>query len=244
MSKSIYLPVLLLISLTSCKAILTKIVINRSIVKNAHYLQKGDQKVIFLSMIHINKRKNFEEVKEFIIEKRKLGYKVYYEKVSYDKDATDFEEASLKMRKLTGLTFGQNYLSEEQKEIRENINEKKYTWQSKVDYGVDFEKDIHSDYTLSSLVKAYEEKNGEVILDSCDYNTPLDIKYKCASLNKYLEVVHHLRDAKLVRHILDTIQKKKLIVFGLGHYYSSSGVFINLYHDQQYSEVKAKNWID
>lgn len=245
MSKSIILYLLFIIFLsTSCKSILTNIVTNRSIVKNAHYLQKGEQKVIYLPMSHLSKRKNFEEVKEFIAKKREKGYQVYYEKVTYDINSEDYYETSLKMRKLTGLTFGQKYLSKEQKDFRENINEKKYIWQSNVDYGLDYKNDIHADYSLTNLVKAYEDKWGEVILEECDYNTPLDIEYKCSSLNKYQEVVHDLRNAKLLSHILDTIPKKKLIVFGLGHYYSSSGVYINLYHRSKYSEIKTKNWID
>jgi hypothetical protein len=219
-------------------------VTTRSIVNNAYYLQKGDQKVIYLPMSHLSKSKNFEAVKNFVNEKRELGYKVYYERVTYDKDSASYKEASLKMRKLTGLTFGQDYLSEEQREFRENVHPKKYAWQNDVDYGVDFENDVHADYTMTSLVTAYEDKNGMVELDSCDYDTPLDTKYTCTSPIHYKEVVHDIRNAKLVRHLLDTIQKKKLVVYGLGHYYASSGVFINLYHKNKYKEVKAKNWVD
>ena len=228
----------------SCKSILTKIVTNRSIVKNAHYLQKDDQKVIYLPMSHLSKYENFEEVKGFINEKRNLGYQVYYEKVTYDINSVDYKESSLKMRKLTGLTFGQKYLSEEQQKFRENVNDKKYTWQSKVDYGLNYQTDIHADYNITDLIKAYEDKWGKVILEPCDYNTPLNVQYTCSSPTKYQEVVHDLRNTKLLKHILDTVPKKKLIVYGLGHYYSSSGVYINLYHRKEYEEVKAKNWKD
>ena len=231
--------------LTSCKSILTKIITTRSIVNNAYYLQKNDQKVIFLPMVHLSKARNFEEVKKFIAEKRQLGYTVYYEKVTYDKDSANFYEVSLKMRKLTGLTFGQTYLSDEQKEFKENSNKKKYVWQSSIDYGLDYKVDIHADYTLSSLIKAYEDKHGTVKLQECDYDTPLNTEYKCSTPIKYREVVHDLRNAKLMRHILlDTVNNKKLIVYGLGHYYASTGVYLNLFHYNQYKEIKARNWKD
>jgi hypothetical protein len=233
-----------LILCPSCKTILIKIVTNRSIVSNAYYLQKDDQKVIYLPMVHVSKPKNYEEVKNFIDKKRKLGYRVYYEKVTYYKDSANFKEASLKMRKSTGLTFGQKYLSDEQRKFRENVNDKKHVWQSTVDYGLGFKNDIHADYTLTALVKAYEDLNGEIKLEDCDYDTSLDTEYKCATPNSYQEVVQELRNAKLVRHLLDTTQKKKLVVYGMGHYYSSSGVFINLYHYNKYKEVKARDWVD
>jgi hypothetical protein len=195
-------------------------------------------------MSHLSKYENFEEVKDFINEKRNLGYQVYYEKVTYDINSVDYKESSLKMRKLTGLTFGQKYLSKEQQKFRENVNEKKYTWQSNIDYGLDFENDIHADYSLTDLIKAYEDKWGKVTLEQCDYNTPLDVEYTCSSHNKYQEVVHDLRNAKLLKHILDTIPKKKLIVYGLGHYYASGGIYLNLYHKNEYKEIKEKNWVD
>ncbi len=213
-------------------------------VKNAYYLQKDDQKVIYLPMVHMNKIKNYEEVRNFISAKRELGYKIYYEKVTYDLDSANYREASLKMRKLTGLTFGKKYLNEEQRKLRENIDRKKYSWQSEVDYGVDFKNDIHADYTLTELVKAYEVKYGKVVLKKCDYNTPLDSSYSCATLSRYQEVVHEIRNAKLIRHLLDTTHKKKLVVYGMGHYSSGSGVFINLYHYNNYKEVRAKDWVD
>lgn len=223
---------------------MTKIVTNRSIVNNAYYLQKGDLKVIYLPMIHLSKTENYAEVKKFIEEKRKAGYRVYYEKLIYFKDSAGFEELSLKMRRLTGLTFGQKYLSEEQKDFRENVNKEKYSWQSTVDYGVDFKNDIHADYTLKELINVYEELNGKVQLDSCDYNSPMDKSYDCTRPSKYQEVVHDLRNAKLVNHLLDTIHKKKLVVYGMGHYYAPNGVFINLYHRNNFEEVKSKNWLD
>lgn len=211
-------------------------------VNKASYFEKDDQKVIYVPMVHLNRHENFEEVKNFINEKRKLGYQVYYEQVTYDKDDSNFDIISRKMRKLTGLTFGQQYLSDDQKKYREKVNPDKYAWQNEVDYGVDFENDIHADYTLTALVKTYETKFGEVALEPCDYEIPLNEKYTCTGLRKYHEVVQNLRNEKLSRHLLDTIHKKKLVVYGMGHEYSA--IIPILVHKNQYKQVKARNWVD
>jgi hypothetical protein len=50
-----------------------------------------------------------------------------------------------------------------------------------------------------------------VILEGCDYYTRLAVKYTCLSPTNYQEVVYDLRNAKLLKHILDTIPKKNFL---------------------------------
>lgn len=228
--------------LVSCRGMMVKAFINKDIVNNAYYLRKGNQKLIYLPMVHVAKPKNYENVRDFINQKRAEGYTIYFEKVRFDLQEPNALETRLKMRKLSGLKFGDSILSDVQKNLLKSLNPDKYIYQKKIDYGVDFENDVHADYNLRDLINDFEKEYEPVVLDSCDYATGFDEKYSCERKEYYQEVVHTLRNRKLLNHILDTTITKKLVVYGDGHYWG--GIYLDLVRVNNYEVVKKRNWVD
>ncbi|ARN78144.1 hypothetical protein BST97_09115 [Nonlabens spongiae] len=233
---------LIVVVTMSCQSVLIKSQINRDIAKNASYFKKDNQRVIYLPMMHIAKPTNYDNVRIFIEEKREKGYVVYYETVKFDENKPDAEETKLKMRRLTGLTFGENVLSNEQQAIFEILDPDKYVLQKQYDYGLRPEIDVHADFYLKDLVALFEEQYHKVVLDNCDYNTPMNQKYDCNRKDYYKEVVHDLRNEKLMTHILDSTVSKKLIVYGEGHFWFA--FYSNIERTYGFEEVKRKNWVD
>lgn len=230
------------LSLYSCNKMLIKQGVNRDIVSHASYFTKGDQRIIYLPMMHIAKPKNYENVKTFLESKRAQGYKIFYETVKFDKNDPEARETQLKMRRLTGLKFGERNVSNGQQKIFEILDPDKYVLQKEADYGLNYDLDIHADYYLKDLIKIFEQEYTSVELDSCDYATPMNAIYTCSKKEYYDEVVHDLRNKKLMEFVLDTMIPKKVIVYGEGHFWS--GFYSNIERTYNYKEVNRRKWVD
>ena len=87
-----------------------------------------------------------------------------------------------------------------------------------VDLGID-STDINADITMSQLVNGFEGYYGRVMLDSCDFATPLDSAYSC---NKKLKgklkpTIVEYRNQELVKRIIDADQDSIVVLYGELH---------------------------
>jgi hypothetical protein len=200
--------------LFSCKIIHSMHELNR---EEAQLKVMNNEKVdlMFLPMHHLGKKVFYDDVRSKIVSAKAEGYTVYYELISTDftTDSILKDNIRRKVRKIKG--FSGTY-----KDNAQGVMFEKYIQQpSYQDMGVT-EGDIRADVNYLELMKKWEELNGEIVLDSVDWNTPFDKKFdKGLSYSKeeYNRVFIEYRNEQLIQRILNNSDKKVLVVYGEGH---------------------------
>ena len=101
--------------------------------------------------------------------------------------------------------------------------------------------DINSnnvDIKLSELIRSYEEKNGEIKLEECDFNTGLKKEYKCEAIeldSESLEDVFISKRNKLIINQLEQDTSHKIaIIYGKKHF----DEIIKFLTDEKYQKIK------
>lgn len=206
--------VLLTSTFSSCKIAHSLIELNKK--KAKVYSYKFENKDIkYIPLHHIGKSEFYENLKSEVVDYKTEGYIVFFEQIS-----TDFTTDSLlkdtirrKVRKIKG--FSGSY-----KEASEGTYFKKYVQQpSYQDLGVD-SNDIRADVDYLQFISEWEKLNGEIILDSVDFNTSFNEKFNKGAFytnKQYKRVVIDFRNDFLINQIKENDNDKILILYGEGH---------------------------
>jgi len=174
-----------------------------------------EKEIVIMGMLHLAEQSFYDKVAVKIDSLRELGYTVHYEglKLSVSEDTEVNDRYERKFRKLTNDAL---YASDSGKNKKKH---KKFVYQMDVYHGVDYKNDVWNDASTKSLVDEYEKQFGEVTLETCDWETSLDDKYKCGKTSR--NIVHHLlyglREGLMVEKLLEEKNNKIVYVVGNKH---------------------------
>lgn len=225
--------------LTSCTCTMYRVFNNqKSIFKYKKVLVKDNREIIYLANAHLGSEKYFEEIKDYINQKRKEGYVIYYEGITReDIENENLQDTlNLKFRKLLGYSLKGSYADEDNKSLPKCF--KKYVGQTMTNTGINNATDINVDLSLNKLLDLYEAKYGKINLDECDFNTPLNEKYKCGHLNAEYTISHKFRDEYLIEKLLNSKDDKIVLLYGRAHWLQA--IYPTLVHKNGYKLVEGK----
>src|SRR5690554_4322441 len=226
-------------TLTSCTCTMFRVFnYQKSISKYKKVLVKDNREIIYLANAHLGSKKYFEEIEDFINQKRKEGYVIYYEGLTRENIENQAlqDTLNLKFRKLLGYSLKGGYANEDNKSLPKCF--KKYVGQTKTNTGINETTDINVDLSLNKLLDLYEEKYGNIKLDECDFTTPLDQKYNCGHLNAEFKVSHEFRDEYLIDKLLNSDDNKIVLIYGKAHWLLA--IYPELVHKNGYKLIYGK----
>ncbi|MGA9211992.1 hypothetical protein [Kaistella sp.] len=210
-----------LLFLTSCVSAVLKLTGITEANAKVNQFNFEQKKCAFLGMHHIGKEEFYNDVKKKIDSLRKENFVVFYEgfKVSKSSDKQDLKNNTMKFRKITNIPISL-YIDSTNHAIGLDMKKWKLVNQPEdKDLGIDSTKDINAELPFGVLINKFEERYGEIILDKCDFETPLLSKeYKCTSIKNGLQKFQKLRNQELAQQIMESKNKKIAIVFGKDHY--------------------------
>lgn len=135
----------------------------------------GDKSIIFVPLVHYGEKIFFNSLRDSIVEWKENGYTIFYEQISNKNlDRTERNLCFLKWRKINGRVSS----TRDDYELLNEVFKSKITQPKYSQLGID-STDINADIGFGELIDKYEDIYGEVIIDSCDYSTPLDSIYHC-----------------------------------------------------------------
>ena len=220
--KKISFLVVFTLSLISCASTYLSLITSKSVKLNTFYNEELDKTVVLFPMVHVNKPEFFEDVKTKLDSLRQDGFLVYYEGVAvidstqYSKE--NYEALTLKARKLFGFNFqSKTYSDKENKSLPKAIYNDKYIAQNRDIIGIKDE-DVNVDMSVVEMIEVYEQKYGEIELEDCDYNTPLNSKFKCDRLPNYSDIMIMTRNDTILSHLYKESHKKIALVYGKRHF--------------------------
>lgn len=212
------LVVSMLLSIISCTRVAVALTNKKDPLKKKTVWVKGDKEIIFIPMIHIAKAEYYEQIKNFLSQKRNEGYVVYYEDLKNGgKTSEERDTLTLKMRKIIGYHLCGAYTNKENKSTPRYLKE--YVGQNMTNTGIDTLRDLRADMTVRELIAKIESERGEKIeLESCDFETPLNAPYKCSNYKQYYyRFTRKYRDDYLSNLLLNTSDKKIVVIYGGDH---------------------------
>ena len=212
------LVVSMLLSIISCTRVAVALTNKKDPLRKKTVWVKGDKEIIFIPMIHIAKAEYYEQIKNFLFQKRNEGYVVYYEDLKNGgKTSEERDTLTLKMRKIIGYHLCGAYTNKENKSTPRYL--KKYVGQNMTNTGIDTLRDLRADMTVRELIAKIESERGEKIeLESCDFETPLNAPYKCSNYKQYYyRFTRKYRDDYLSNLLLNTSDKKIVVIYGGVH---------------------------
>ena len=188
--------------------------------RKAVVFTKNDKEIIYIPMIHLGQPEFYEQIKQFVTQKRNEGYKIYYEKLTYGtSDSLLQDTLLLKVRKITGYYFKGIYTDKNNETSPFKKGFDSYTRQTEENTGIDLSKDFRVDLNMRQLVAQIEADHSPIVLDSCDYATPPNAKYNCKQYKEYSRLfLRTYRDEYLLATLLATPHKKIILLYGVNHY--------------------------
>lgn len=211
--------VCLFLILANCKAIALKIISKKSVEKNIKILkrQSTNQTIFFFPTIHVGTEEYYNSFKPKLDSLRSNGYKIYYESVAITDSLSIQKEVDYKkkFRKIFGFhldTTRQSYLEDTQ------LN--KYIMQDYTKMGV-VKSDEVLDLGVNQIIDSLENKYGEIILENCDIETPLETEYNCKNRLKDLEwdALQTFRNNYIINYLKKSNENKIVLIYGKSHWY-------------------------
>ena len=204
-----------LILLSSCKIIGTLKEMKKGNADIYSY-NNNNQDVKFLPMHHLGKQNFYNDVKTKVIEYKKLGYKVYYERVIADPKLDSLQNDTLlrKFRKITGINDSYKARADSAGLFKKYIAQPKYE-----DMGCD-SNDVWADITSLQFINEFEKQNGIVVLDSLDFAIKFRTMYnrkKVYTKKQIFNIVTDFRNAYLLKKVKEKAEPKILILYGAAH---------------------------
>ncbi|GGG46761.1 hypothetical protein [Bizionia arctica] len=222
--------ILILLCIISCNSIRLKSsgVLDEKI--KIETLTNRNKKVAFLPIQHIGKIKYYDDVSKKIDSLQKLNYVAFYESVSTElTDSAAIDLLDRKYRKIVGnLQAKSGYLDTINNKLYGNIdNDKKHNLINQPDYdkmNLDTLKAVNADVTFEKLINDFEDKNGLIKLDECDFKTHIDSTYNCQTLSNKMQknfrkdFVLGLRNKYLAKLINNSDSTEILVIYGSAHF--------------------------
>ncbi|MFP2994752.1 hypothetical protein ABN763_02530 [Spongiivirga sp. MCCC 1A20706] len=209
---------------TSCSVIF-KMKQSDSIVKKVKVLENDTKRVVFLPVSHVGKKSYYESIKTMIDSLRNDNYTVYFESVSYQTELSEAKKDTIarKMRRILGWSLTSSYKDSTNKSMPKYIRNNDYVDQTAQNTGLKTG-DKLVDIPQNRLIELYEQDYGTIQLNECDFNTPLNEKFKCKELQKHAtrSFLITYRNKHLVRTIQTDENNKIVIMYGSGHWYDFS----------------------
>lgn len=239
MKKSISLYLLLVILLTSCKSYFINDFFEREgIYDETPKIEKikGENEIIVIPMHHIGTENFYKNIRTKIDSLTNLNYKIFYEMILTDNiksnDSTRQKiidtTITLKFRKAFGLLGlskegTSNYVDffkEKGIKIKKNL----VAQPNLIELGLKNNLSENVDATMDELIRAYEIKYGNIILEEYDFKTKLLDDYdrnKCEhKIDKKVfdEFVLHYRNGVVLDKINQNKNAKIAIIYGKAHF--------------------------
>lgn len=198
-----------------------------------HHLKNGDREIIFIPMRHLGKRNYYDFIQHHVDSLQKEGFVVFYESIAYQVDSAQQRDLyDRKFRKLVGHVMGSTKLYENSSDtsrilmapIYRNLGSRIIQQPEYSFFKVDYNNAVVADIPKNVLLDEFEYTYGDIVLDSCDWNTPLNESYTCKPIKSRLrilfdkEFIMKRREENLAALVSDAAQKKILIMFGAAHY--------------------------
>lgn len=229
--------------LFGCKSFL----INKALEKVGVYddevkikiISNANKKIVFIPMKHIGTESFYDDVRAKIDSLDKQNHFFFYELVTGEEDSI----TSKKFRKISGLPENdKGYLEILDSVFKKIKYKKKLIDQPKdqMELGFNKDKSKNVDVTLQQIIAHYEAENGEIVLEKCDYDTPINKMPKCSNVKldkkKLDKSILDFRNENIVREIYLNTSENLVIVYGENHY---SGVLKILQErDSTWTEIK------
>ena len=210
-----------LLSAVSCSRVGVALYNKKDSLKKKTVWVKGDKEIVFIPMIHVAKAGYYEQVKDFLSQKRNEGYVVYYEGLKNGGETPQQRDTlTLKERKILGFYLSKTYTDKENESLPNYL--KKYVGQNDENIGIDTLRDVRADLTSKEIIAKIERIVGKIELEPCDFETPLNAPYKCTNYKKRLRYpyVRGYRDEYLKRLLLNSSDKKIVVLYGQAHTWS------------------------
>ena len=206
-----------LLSVVSCSRVGVALYNKKDSLKKKTVWVKGDKEIVFIPMIHVAKAGYYEQVKDFLFQKRNEGYIIYYEGVANGGVTPQQRDTLyLKARKIMGFYIFQDYTEKENKSIPKYL--KKYIGQNYKNTGIDTLRDVCADMTYKDMIAKIETERGKIELEPCDFETPLNAPYKCTQRKDLgFTFIRTLRDDYLKQLLLNSPDKKIVVLYGQAH---------------------------
>ena len=202
-----------LLSAVSCSRVGVALYNKKDSLKKKTVWVKGDKEIVFIPMIHVAKAGYYEQVKDFLSQKRNEGYIVYYEGLKNGGETPQQRDTlTLKERKILGFYLSKTYTDKENESLPNYLK----------NTGIDTLRDVRADLTSKEIIAKIERIVGKIELEPCDFETPLNAPYKCTNYKKRLRYpyVRGYRDEYLKRLLLNSSDKKIVVLYGQAHTWS------------------------
>ena len=206
-----------LLSAVSCSRVGVALYNKKDSLKKKTVWVKGDKEIVFIPMIHVAKAGYYEQVKDFLSQKRNEGYVVYYEGLKNGGETPQQRDTlTLKERKILGFYLSKTYTDKENESLPNYL--KKYVGQNSENTGIDTLRDVRADLTSKEIIAKIERIVGKIELEPCDFETPLNAPYKCTQRKDLgFTFIRTLRDDYLKQLLLNSPDKKIVVLYGQAH---------------------------
>ncbi len=233
--------------IVSCARMILKPILNPKLEEAKLFHSNTQAEVVFLSMIHMSSPSFYKDVARKVDSLNGLGFFFIYESVTIEvEDSVQRDLLKRKYRKVWGTqlsSIGRVDTSSQMFKAVPSDKEKNLIYQPKYsDLNLDLSKATRGDPSLETLIAAFEQKNGEIELSDCDFETGFEGDYKCSPLSLSLRLdfrenyILGYRDSILVERFISLNQPKVAIIYGTNHF---KGFYKRLRdYDSDWKEVR------
>lgn len=231
-----YYFVLIIFSLLFFSCAESLMVQSTGVLQNAsrtHHLKNGERELIYIPMRHLGKRNYYDYIQRMVDSLQNQGFVVFYESIAYQVDSAQQRDLyDRKFRKLVGHVVGSTKVYEKTSDttkvlmapLYRNLGSRIIQQPQYSFFKVDYNTAVVADIPKNELLDEFEYSYGNIVLDSCDWKTPLNEPYTCKPVKTKFknifdrEFIMKKREENLAALVSDASQKKILIMFGSAHY--------------------------
>lgn len=195
-------------------SLITKSTVNKDVLTYRNI--STHHKITYIPTVHLGKKGYYRSIQTIVDSLRKKKYIILYEGINTRKQPNDTIQR--KFRKVVGfhLTSRKN---QKNKSFPKVFKSDKYIGQLQQPLGIRRQTDINADLRLDTLISIFEKEYKEIVLSSCDFNTPLLEEYNCKDSVKYSS--YPLLITIRNEHLFNVINKHRnedlVIIYGKGH---------------------------
>ncbi len=183
-----------------------------------------DREIVVIKIADVNTNNTLKGIPELLQTFREKGYTIYYPSLQFNfkEDSLVVDTLQRKYRKLASASYSY-------KDIYEMAFGRNFNGNSKENLGIADSIDIMQDWYLNDLIRVYENLKFDLILDSCDWKTPLSEKYACPNERNHhaLAIEKYLRNEAMFHHLLTSDRKKVVVFLFVFNYFNDIQVLFN-----------------